>query len=131
MVNIKDGSPLFQWRNPVIGAGDYKTLDMRNSTEYGPYLPIDSIYIVNNSDEKIKLTFNGGGNTRVIFPKQQKGYEGQHITSFRVENLGSSAIPAELIEIEFQHSPYDADQYARDQMKPLNRVLRFFGAGVI
>jgi hypothetical protein len=104
---------------------------MRNSTEYGPYLPIDSIYIVNNSDEKIKLTFNGGNNTRIIFSKQQKGYDGQNITSFKVENLGLNAIPAEHIEIEFQHSPYDADQYARDRMKPLNRVLGFFGRGLV
>ena len=130
MVNLKDGSPLFQWRNPEIEAGDYVTLDMRNTTEYGPYLPIDSIYIVNNSDEKIKLTFNGGNNTRIIFPKQQKGYEGQNINSFKVENLGESAIPAEHIEIEFQHSTYDADMYARDKIKPLNRILGIFGAGI-
>ena len=131
MVDLKEGSPLFQWRNPEIAAGDFTTLDMRNTTEYGPYLPIDSIYIVNNSDEKIKITFNGGNNTRIIFPKQQKGYDGQNITAFKVENLGTAAIPAEHIEIEFQHSPYNADQYARDKMKPLNRVLGLFGVGVV
>ncbi|WP_292464171.1 hypothetical protein [Methanolobus sp.] len=130
MSDIKDGSPLFQWRNPEIAAGDFVIHDMRNTTEYGPYLPIDSIYIVNNSDEKIKITFNGGGNTRVIFPKQQKGYEGQSITAFKVENLGLSAISAELIEIEYQHSPYNADKYARDKMKPVNRILGLFGVSV-
>ena len=131
MVNNPAGSPLFQWRNSDIASGNFETLDMRNTTEYGQHLPIDSIFIVNNSDEKIKITFNGGNNTRIIFPKQQKGYEGQEIVSFKVENLGTATIPAEHIEIEFQHSAYDVDQYARDQMKPLNRFARVFGSGLL
>jgi hypothetical protein len=126
----KGASPLFRYSNEELGINEVGGVDFRNDLKYGPYAPYDTFSITNSSTENVKLTFNGS-QVHIIFPGQIMTYEDQEITSFRVENIGDGIIAAQEIEIAFQRSPYDADDYARSRANPLQRVLSAVTGGIL
>lgn len=99
---INDGSEVFRYENPEIAAGTKLTVSIEKEFPKSRlWLPLDSFEIINNSAENINFYLNPKDKYTVI-AYMIKPIARQPITTFILENLGSSAIAAGEIVIHMR-----------------------------
>lgn len=128
------GSPVFPFTNSgSINASAQTTFDFsKRAQAYEKYAPFNSITITNDSSQNIKVYVNQNPTNSVFVPAgviktfDKKSYPA--IWSATVENVGSSAISANEINIEVQKEVIDGQTVVS---KVAERVFGFFGRSAV
>lgn len=134
-IDRTDGGGPWSIDIPALDPDEAREFHFRNHEYRGrkgyfkPWLPLDNAAIINQDpDNPVLVTFNGLYDVYVQ-PNADKGYSEAGITSMKVENIGSTAIPANSLKVQVSKDPYDADDAARQQKQ--QHPLAKLGKGVL
>lgn len=117
---------------PALDAGDVaefhlKSMEYRGRKGYfRPWLPLDSVTLKNrDTDNAVEMLLNGQYNV-LVDPNEADTYSEAGITTIRLENLGSTTIPAGTLVMQVAADAFDADDAARTSATrpPLEKLAR-------
>lgn len=124
--NLTGAGP-FQFRPDTdLAVGESFTVDLEriDKGKYKEYVPFDSVRIINETTERIDVTYNGIYEATVP-PNSVTSWGEQGVRLVSVTNDGTAAASKDGVKIEASQDPYDADKKARENaQKPwLSRAL--------
>jgi len=130
--NNAEPSPKFSVEYTSIQANGALMVDPSLQAPASKYKPFDGIQIQNSSSEDLKIQLNDQSDNSIILESgtsfQEEFPQIQPFSSFRVKNLGSTAIADSDLRIVYYKAGMGADKaaYREVTQKPSNKIIEKF-----
>jgi hypothetical protein len=126
-----EGTPIFTARNPELTANAIWTYDFESDASTSKkYLPFNEFTIQNNGEDAVKFYINQDKNNyKIILKGTIVTISGKALFSFRVENIGTTTITANKIDVSCERTGMTSDEFSKAISK--NVFTSAFLRGVI
>jgi len=110
----KHGSPTYVWATGIIAAGAIEYCSVAAMFPAArKYEPLDTVEIINNSAQPIRLWFNGQAINYLIPAGTIREISGRASWNLTAENVGLGNTAAGEVELNLSRAAYSEDQKVR------------------